>query len=52
MTVGKFNKGEVAKRKDELGSVWKEWTVKVDGISIIERGKDTPFKTFRKIKFA
>jgi len=51
MTVGKFGKGELGAKKAELGKDWKEWTVRCDGLSIIERGKDTPFKTWRKIEF-
>lgn len=49
MTVGKFKKGETQKRKDELEKDWKEWVVRCDGLNIIERGKDTPFTTFKKI---
>lgn len=51
MTVGKFGKGEVAAKKAMLEKDWKEWVVHCDGIHIIERGKDTPFKTWRKIQF-
>lgn len=51
MTVGKFTKGEVNVRCAELQKDWKEWKVKCDGICIIERGKDTPFQTYRKIEF-
>ena len=51
MTVGKFKKGETQKRKEELQSNWKEWIVSCDGLNIIERDRDTPFKTCRKIEF-
>lgn len=51
MTAGKFSKGEVNARKAELSKDWKEWIVRCDGISMIERGKDTPFKTYKKIEF-
>jgi hypothetical protein len=51
MTVGKFKKGEVAAKKELLSKDWHEWVVHCDGICIIERGKDTPFKTYRKIQF-
>lgn len=51
MTAGKFGKGEVVKRKGELEKDWKEWVVRCDGLCMIERGKDTPFKTAHKIHF-
>jgi hypothetical protein len=51
MTVGKFGKGEVVARKNQLSQDWKEWIVHCDGISMIERGKDTPFHTYKKILF-
>jgi hypothetical protein len=51
MTVGKFSKGKVVAVCGELGKDWKEWVVRCDGLSIIERGKDTPFKTSLKIEF-
>lgn len=51
MTVGKFGKGGLAAQKANLSNNWKEWIVRCDGISIIERGKDTPFKTYKKIEF-
>lgn len=51
MTAGKFAKGEVNARMIELGKDWKVWVVRCDGISMIERGKDTPFKTYKKIEF-
>lgn len=51
MTVGKFSKGEVNKRRAELSAGWKEWRVRCDGLSIIHRGKDTPFQTYKKILF-
>ena len=49
MTVGKFGKGQIENRKGILNAQWKEWIVKCDGLSLIERGNDTPFKTFKKI---
>ena len=51
MTVGKFKKNKAAGAKDELEKNWKEWVVRCDGINIIEREKDTPFRTFKKIEF-
>ena len=49
MTVGKFGKGELAVKKAQLSKDWKEWVVRCDGICMIERGKDAPFKTYKKI---
>ena len=51
MTVGKFKKNQVEANRANLEKDWKEWVVRCDGLSIIEREKDTPFKTYRKIEF-
>lgn len=51
MTVGKFPKGVVNARCAELSQGWKEWKLRCDGICMIEREKDTPFQTYRKIEF-
>jgi len=52
MTIAnKIKKHEVLALKQKLQGEWKEWNWECKGLHLLQRDKDTPFKTMKFIAF-